>query len=547
LWLTVSSDSGSTAANATNDTLTIAGGTGISTSVLGDTLTITNDSPATPDQNLWETITADTGSAVANTTTDNLTIAGSGIISTAIVGDTLTISSAGTPDQNIWLTVVGDSGSAVANTTTDTLTIAGGTNVSTAVVGDTLTINTTAEPDQSLWATINSDSGSTVANTTTDTLTIAGGTNVSTSVVGDILTIDATGVTQNLWETIVSDSNSAVANLPTDTLTIAGGTAISTAFTGDTLTITNSAPNVDQNIWTTIQADSDAANPNSTSTTLTIAGGTNITTSVIGQTLTINTTAEPDQFLWASFVADSGSTGANSTTDQLTVSGGTGISTAIVGDTLTITNDSPATPDQNLFESVRAVQDGVTIGTITAATTTDFFSITADAADGIEIEQAAQYIRIKNLAPYPGEVLPTLEYAEGLGGQTQTFVWNGSTPITPWTTHTSLTFTPPGTGSQYYIVEWCAEINRNTAFTLVEGRFRSGPTSELSRAASDPGTTLAYGNFSGFSSVTLTGGVSHTFYVDFRPSEPAFDDPYGDRTAFMRNVRIKAQRVDGPI
>ena len=46
LWETVSSDSGSAVANITTDTLTIAGGTGISTAVAGDTLTITNDSPA---------------------------------------------------------------------------------------------------------------------------------------------------------------------------------------------------------------------------------------------------------------------------------------------------------------------------------------------------------------------------------------------------------------------------------------------------------------------------------------------------------------------
>ena len=46
LWETIDADTGSTTANSPTDTLTIAGGTGISTSISGDTVTIVNDSPA---------------------------------------------------------------------------------------------------------------------------------------------------------------------------------------------------------------------------------------------------------------------------------------------------------------------------------------------------------------------------------------------------------------------------------------------------------------------------------------------------------------------
>lgn len=46
-------------------------------------------------QNLWETVNADSGSTTANTPTDTLTITGGTGISTAIVGDTLTISASG--------------------------------------------------------------------------------------------------------------------------------------------------------------------------------------------------------------------------------------------------------------------------------------------------------------------------------------------------------------------------------------------------------------------------------------------------------------------
>lgn len=144
-----------------------------------------------PDQNLWETVTADSGLAIANTTTDTLNIIGGSNVTTVIAGDTLTISaSGGGLDQNLWETITSDSGSTTANTITDTLTIAGGTNVTTAISGDTLTISTTGTPDQNLWETITADSGSTTANTTTDTLNILGtSSEIVTSVVSDTMFI----------------------------------------------------------------------------------------------------------------------------------------------------------------------------------------------------------------------------------------------------------------------------------------------------------------------------------------------------------------------
>lgn len=46
----------------------------------------------TGDQNLWSTITADSGSTTANTLTDTLTVSGGNLLDTSIVGDTLTVS-----------------------------------------------------------------------------------------------------------------------------------------------------------------------------------------------------------------------------------------------------------------------------------------------------------------------------------------------------------------------------------------------------------------------------------------------------------------------
>lgn len=92
LFETVTGDTGSTTANTTTDTLTIAGGTGISTAVAGDTLTITNDDPNV-DQNVFTDFSADTGSVTAGSTTAALVFAGGGDIFTEIAGSpqTLTI------------------------------------------------------------------------------------------------------------------------------------------------------------------------------------------------------------------------------------------------------------------------------------------------------------------------------------------------------------------------------------------------------------------------------------------------------------------------
>lgn len=78
--------------------------------------------------------------------------AGSGLSGGGASGSvTLTNSDKGS-DQNIFKNVASDSGTAVADSNNDTLTINGGTGISTAVVGDTLTI-TNDSPDQTVSLT----------------------------------------------------------------------------------------------------------------------------------------------------------------------------------------------------------------------------------------------------------------------------------------------------------------------------------------------------------------------------------------------------------
>jgi len=118
--------------------------------------------------NNFTTFSADSGSTSANIVNDTLIVAGGTDISTAISGDTLTVNYTGVgggggSDQNIYETVTGDSGTTTANTTTDTLNIVGGSNIITAVTDDTVTINYSgASPSTSFTTLSDVPSGLTV-------------------------------------------------------------------------------------------------------------------------------------------------------------------------------------------------------------------------------------------------------------------------------------------------------------------------------------------------------------------------------------------------
>jgi hypothetical protein len=91
VFKTIAADSGTTTANQPDDTLTITGGVDISTSIVNDTLTVdfTGIIPAAP--NVFQTINAQSGGMVADQLSDNITIAGAGIVTTSISGKTITI------------------------------------------------------------------------------------------------------------------------------------------------------------------------------------------------------------------------------------------------------------------------------------------------------------------------------------------------------------------------------------------------------------------------------------------------------------------------
>lgn len=283
-----------------------------------------------PDQNLWETITADIGgSAVASTTTDTLTLAGGTGVTTTRSGDTITFDSTvgvgatskrmqswtllsgnlyyndfahnlGTDEiaihirefsnneqvevqytdildintirtvvngnsEDLVINVVSGSGPAgptgPAGAGADITVEDEGTPITTAVTlfdfaGAGVTV-TEPVANQVLVTIPGGGSNLTVEDegtplsTATTLLNFAGAGVTVTEPVADqmLITIPGGDPDQNLWETISSDSGSTAANTTTDTLTIAGGTGISTAIVGDTLTITAAAVDEDQIIY----------------------------------------------------------------------------------------------------------------------------------------------------------------------------------------------------------------------------------------------------------------------------------------------------------
>ena len=102
VFKTFTADSGTTTADAEDDSFAIVGGTDITTAISGDQVTINfTGSVATPDQNLFQTFNADAGTITASSPTDSLTVAGAGTVSTAISGNTLTITGAGAANLGI--------------------------------------------------------------------------------------------------------------------------------------------------------------------------------------------------------------------------------------------------------------------------------------------------------------------------------------------------------------------------------------------------------------------------------------------------------------
>ena len=194
-------------------------------------------------QNLFETVNADSGATTASAATDTLTIAGGTNISTSIAGDTVTINMTGTlgaPDQNVFTTIGTDNNSKTANSASTLINFVGGTGISTDVAGDNLTItNSSPNVVQNVLQGIAGDTGSYTANASDSTVTISGGGGVTTALSSNTLTITAelsmrNGQNQNENGNVIFDDNGEFERVigPTIGWNISGSTGNGYSFTG---------------------------------------------------------------------------------------------------------------------------------------------------------------------------------------------------------------------------------------------------------------------------------------------------------------------------
>ncbi len=359
IFATVQGDTGQTTADGVADTLILAGGTDIGTSVVGDTVTINFTGEAGGGAgDVFKNIISDDGTAVASGNDDSLTILGGTNISTEITTDTsnLTVnmdafsidflsdvdtsSSAPTSGQvlkwngNNWAPGA-DATSGGGGTDADTLDGFDSTyfldynNFSnTPVVATLADFSVGNELTASGNGAISYDDTTGVFRYTPPT---AAGIGALVSVsIDNITDISITSATDN--ELLAYDSASSlwINQTPTE----AGFATVATSGLYTDLSSTPSIP-------TDLGDLTDTGNIIPTDLTdLGIADGS--INQVLGTdgagNFTFRTVSSggATQNLFETVTGDSGSTSANSATDTLTIAGGTSISTTVSGDTLTV-------------------------------------------------------------------------------------------------------------------------------------------------------------------------------------------------------------------
>ena len=193
-------------------------------------VTITNSDKGSS-QNIWKTITANTGSTVANINADTLNLLGGTSIASSIVGDTVTFNHSNNGTAGTYGGDTGTNGIVVSSLTVNAQGhVTSGTSYDLDLRYD----------NYGYWAAWlngvlqdNITTGERVGFTQSTGISITYDTN------DYIITNTDRGSSQNIWKTIVSNSGSTVANINADTLNLLGGTAITSSIVGDTVTFTH--------------------------------------------------------------------------------------------------------------------------------------------------------------------------------------------------------------------------------------------------------------------------------------------------------------------
>ena len=543
LFLSVTADSGSRTAQTTTDSLSIIGGTGITTSITNNVLTVEYVGASGGASNNFETIAIGTPEAnvqmIADDPNDTLFIAGAGHISIAGTGsgagttvDQITIGSSITA---LFTSVDGDTGTKTATGLTETLKIKGGAEISTAVNGSgELVIDYTGAglttADNHAYKTITITTGGGVqASSNVDTLNISPGTGlaITGNAATDTISFENTApnVDQNIFLNVLAGGQTITADTPTDTLAFVAGTGISVVgnATSDEITITNSAPNVDQNIFAGIQFGANIITPATSSTNLTLLSGGGIDFSLNNSTKELtftNTTPNVDQNIFANVAVSGQPTITTASTNEvLTFVAGTNISLTTDNSTKAITINSTASGgNQNLFSEVAVTGGG---SNIVADSNTDTLTFTAGTGISINANPTTDTISITNTSPNVNQNLfETFNADVGsyvAAGAVDEFSIVGGTGISTSITGSTLTITNTGGGgggggSQNLFATIAGDSGSTTANTQTDTLTIAGGTGITTSITGD--TVTVASNVSRTTAQTATGSIANDVNSD---------------------------------
>jgi hypothetical protein len=404
--------------------------------VSGDTLTITGPNLSSYLTNSTLTVVGDDSTGVTLNSGETIKIAGSGSITTAVSGDTLTITGSASAQG---ITFVGDDSSGTRISDNETIKIAGAGTITTSMSGDTLTITGSASA-QGITFVGDDSTGTRVSDG--ESFKVTGTQNITTSVSGDTLTITGpdlssylTAVPKTIDVNSISSSDSSAIQI-NDAVNISGAVTANAGLTvpGAINGLGNSKLD-----FNTYGANTAYLTTTSDDTTALFMG--TASAELYAQTnILIRTNTDETAKVWT-FGDDGSVTFPDSTTqntaasitivgddstgvtlnagETIKIAGAGSITTAVSGDTLTITGSKDINVNSITSSDSSAIQinDAVNISGTLNAKTLIANTISSEDSTAIQINDG---LRISGDLTFSDNTVQTTAYVTASGNWTVT-------------------------------------------------------------------------------------------------------------------------------